>query len=67
MYKKVIKIAKVLQINGWFYHIFQLRKPSDPGYEEFWVDFNIGSERLTLFCEQDSLMSQVFIGSRKLL
>ncbi|XP_053394904.1 synaptonemal complex protein 2-like [Mercenaria mercenaria] len=36
----------------------QLRKPSDAGYEEFWVDFNIGSERLTLFCEQDSLYSQ---------
>ncbi|XP_060595985.1 synaptonemal complex protein 2-like [Ruditapes philippinarum] len=35
-----------------------LKKPSDAGYEEFWVDFNIGSERLTLFCEQDSLYSQ---------
>lgn len=41
--------------------LLQLRKPSDPGYEEFWVDFNIGSERITLFCEQDSLLSQVVL------
>ena len=38
---------------------FQLRKPSDTGYDQFWVDFNIGSQRMTLFCEQDSLLSQV--------
>ncbi|KAL4237007.1 male genitalia morphogenesis [Mactra antiquata] len=36
----------------------ELRKPSDDGYEEFWVDFNIGSKRITLFCEQSSLCSQ---------
>ncbi|KAH3809257.1 hypothetical protein DPMN_137618, partial [Dreissena polymorpha] len=36
----------------------ELKKPSDPGYEEFWVDFNIGSERVTLFCEHSSLCSQ---------
>ncbi|KAL3869398.1 hypothetical protein ACJMK2_042083, partial [Sinanodonta woodiana] len=31
----------------------QLRKPSDSGYDQFWVDFNVGSERISMFCEQD--------------
>ncbi|KAK3611511.1 hypothetical protein CHS0354_016442 [Potamilus streckersoni] len=31
----------------------QLRKPSDSGYDQFWVDFNVGSERISVFCEQD--------------
>ncbi|XP_050401725.2 synaptonemal complex protein 2 [Patella vulgata] len=33
-----------------------LQKPSDQGYNEFWVDFNYGSQRITVFCEQDSLL-----------
>ncbi|KAK6179561.1 hypothetical protein SNE40_011890 [Patella caerulea] len=33
-----------------------LQKPSDQGYNEFWVDFNYGSKRITIFCEQDSLL-----------
>ncbi|XP_041358621.1 synaptonemal complex protein 2-like isoform X2 [Gigantopelta aegis] len=32
----------------------KLTKPDDPGYDDFWVDFNFGSKRLTIFCEQDS-------------
>ncbi|CAG2203874.1 SYCP2 [Mytilus edulis] len=28
----------------------ELHKPDDPNYETFWVDFNAGSERLTVFC-----------------
>lgn len=32
---------------------FQLNKPNDDDYNEFWVDFNYGTRRITLFCEQD--------------
>lgn len=33
---------------------FQLVKPNDEEYEQFWVDFNTGTKRITLFCEQSS-------------
>ena len=31
---------------------YEIRKPPDPDYE-FWVDFNLGSRRITLFCAQE--------------
>ncbi|XP_046566870.1 synaptonemal complex protein 2-like isoform X3 [Haliotis rubra] len=31
----------------------KLNKPNDDDYNEFWVDFNYGTRRITLFCEQD--------------
>ncbi|XP_067679241.1 synaptonemal complex protein 2-like [Haliotis asinina] len=31
----------------------KLNKPNDDDYDEFWVDFNYGTRRITLFCEQD--------------
>ncbi|KAL5017597.1 hypothetical protein ScPMuIL_007186 [Solemya velum] len=36
----------------------ELMKPSDPGYTDFWVDFNLGSQRISLFCEQLPSASQ---------
>ena len=33
---------------------FSLEKPNDENYTEFWVDFNGGSERMTLFCNQEA-------------
>lgn len=33
--------------------ILQLHKPEDETYTDFWVDFNCGSKRMTLFCDQD--------------
>ena len=33
---------------------FRLEKPNDENYTEFWVDFNGGSERMTLFCNQEA-------------
>ncbi|XP_021350946.1 uncharacterized protein LOC110448822 [Mizuhopecten yessoensis] len=38
----------------------ELKKPNDPGYDYFWVDFNYGSGRLTIFCEDYSAGSQDF-------
>ncbi|XP_069127747.1 titin homolog isoform X2 [Argopecten irradians] len=38
----------------------ELRKPNDPGYDEFWVDFNFGSNRLSIFCEDCSGYSEDF-------
>lgn len=40
-------------------NLFQLRKPNDPGYDEFWADFNFGSNRLTIFCEECNATIQV--------
>lgn len=37
----------------------QLEKPEDESYVEFWVDFNAGSERVSLFCNQVPVDSQV--------
>ncbi|KAJ8305435.1 hypothetical protein KUTeg_015980 [Tegillarca granosa] len=36
----------------------ELYKPNEPGYDEFWVDFNLTSQRVTIFCEQGSMSSQ---------
>ena len=39
--------------------LFQIYKPMDEGYDEFWIDFNIGSKRISIFCEPTLLSSQV--------
>ncbi|CAH1774264.1 unnamed protein product, partial [Owenia fusiformis] len=36
----------------------QLEKPQDAKYSEFWVDFNCGSRRITIFCNQEPSESQ---------
>ncbi|CAL1536543.1 unnamed protein product, partial [Lymnaea stagnalis] len=33
-------------------------KPSDHGYDDFWIDFNVGSKRIGIFCEPNFLSSQ---------
>ncbi|XP_005096079.1 uncharacterized protein LOC101854942 isoform X2 [Aplysia californica] len=33
-------------------------KPADEGYDDFWVDFNTGSKRVSIFCEPTLLSSQ---------
>ncbi|VDI69273.1 synaptonemal complex protein 2 [Mytilus galloprovincialis] len=49
----------------------ELHKPDDPNYETFWVDFNAGSERLTVFCgsynssEVRNIVKQVMIMLKK--
>lgn len=41
----------------------QLLRPDDLNYQDFWVDFNTASKRISLFCQQqqptDSATSQV--------
>ena len=42
-----------------FSFAYQLHKPEDETYSEFWVDFNTGSQRITLFCNQENPDLQV--------
>ncbi|XP_076462098.1 uncharacterized protein LOC143294607 [Babylonia areolata] len=36
----------------------ELQKPCDEGYTDFWLDVNLGSRRLVIFCENAHLSSQ---------
>ncbi|KAK2176058.1 hypothetical protein NP493_685g00024 [Ridgeia piscesae] len=40
---------------------YELVKPADTNYHEFWVDFNTGSKRISLFCNPETPLSQVNI------
>ena len=33
----------------------QIYKPSDEDYDQFWIDFNTGSKRVSLFIEPNFL------------
>ena len=39
--------------------LVQLQKPCDEGYDEFWLDLNLGSKRMIVFCENAEFSSQV--------
>ncbi|XP_025109343.1 synaptonemal complex protein 2-like isoform X2 [Pomacea canaliculata] len=41
---------------------FELQKPSDDGYNDFWIDFNQGSHRMTVFCENAPTSTQTSAG-----
>ncbi|XP_055886873.1 synaptonemal complex protein 2-like isoform X4 [Biomphalaria glabrata] len=52
--KRIYSIpAECVKIDG-----TKIYKPSDEGYDEFWVDFNTGSKRIGIFCEPNFLSSQ---------
>ncbi|KAL8606372.1 hypothetical protein ACOMHN_020526 [Nucella lapillus] len=39
----------------------ELQKPSDDGYSDFWLDVNLGSRRMVIFCENAHLSSQASV------
>ncbi|XP_064607406.1 uncharacterized protein LOC135471907 isoform X3 [Liolophura sinensis] len=53
-YPRVISLSCLTACLG----LQELKKPEDPNNAEFWVDFNTGSSRITLFCEQELCDSQ---------